>query len=377
MKKVYQIIILGPGGVGKTRGTSALLNILNARGFYTSEVKPWNESMVVTSNYVIHNFIVPANYFPDITEPLNVAIYDMGGQFKYKEMWESLAQDTDAIVVCVDVTRKNTLKQVPLMLPKGIMEGVPVRLIVNKADLYTEFLSMIDPVSDAIYQIIQATVDEGLVNYKMVYRGDQKFKFMGKEYKYGETIHVVRGLEEDPSGDYSIRLADFEVIAALAFKSVIPNITDHNGNLFGREFTLQIFDVIYSWLNQTSTILDDEMIMTAHMEAPPFISWGEDPKIFLPKINKISLDAIKSCVSSMLIEDSDLLDMINNLRHKGYNLDPEDGNTWAFTSAHVLDENPNYTFKPINKAMIPPYFIKMMIDYSDTKDELDEDDYFF
>ncbi len=374
MKNTYQVIILGPGGVGKTRGTGALLKILSSRGFTTSEVKPWTEEMVVTSNYVIHNFIVPRNYFPDIDESLNISLYDMGGQFKYRDMWINLAEDTDAIIVCVDVTRKNTLKQVPLMLPKGIMQNVPVRLIVNKADLYADFSAYADQISVAIYKIIQAAVEEGLVNYKIKYRGTSLFTFGEKEYKYGDIIHVLRPLEIDKDGDASIKLADFEVITALAFKELIPNITEHNGNLFGREFTLQMFDVIYSWLHQTTTILDDDMIMTAHMEAPPFISWAEDPEIFLPKVNKISLNAIKKCVNSMLIEDTDLLEMIKDLREQGYNLDANDRHTWEFTSAHIMQEDPDLTYKPINKAMMPPYFIKAMIEYSESKEE---DDYFF
>ena len=179
MRNTYQIIILGPGGAGKTKGTNTLLNILQTLGFHTSEIKPWTETMVTTSSYVIHNFTVPKGYFGN-EEALKISIYDMGGQFKYRDMWKMHAEDTDAIVAVVDMTRKTTLKQIPLMLPKGIMEGVPVRLIVNKADLYTEFAGKSEMIANQLYAMFQQTLSSGMVDYIVSYKGEEKFIFNSK-----------------------------------------------------------------------------------------------------------------------------------------------------------------------------------------------------
>ena len=109
MKNTYKIIVLGPGGVGKTKGTTTLIEILQSIGFETSWVKPWTEDMVTTSNYVVHNFTIPNNYFGEIKKELYVSVYDLGGQFKFEEMWLMHAYDTDALVVTVDMTRRTTL----------------------------------------------------------------------------------------------------------------------------------------------------------------------------------------------------------------------------------------------------------------------------
>ncbi|MCY3412225.1 MAG: GTPase domain-containing protein [Candidatus Heimdallarchaeota archaeon] len=375
MKKTYQAIILGPGGVGKTRGCNALMHILKSLGFRTSEVKPWTEDLVVTSNYVIHNAVIPANYFPGIPYNLQLVIYDMGGQFKYKEMWKSLAEDTDAIIAVVDMTRSNTLKQIPLMLPTGIMEGVPVRLVVNKADLYADFSRDTEKIAHSIFNKLQKTVSNGVVNYRITYRGDGNFIFAGWQYRYGDIINVSRNLKFDNEGNAAMRLADFEVVCAEAFKEVLPELSDHNGNLFGREFTLQIFNIVYSWMTKSVDVLSEDILIGSHLEAPPFIAWGEDPDAEIPKVNKLTREAILTGVQRMLIEENDMMDMVIKLRTQGYNFNIDDRLSWDFTSAFITDEDPSLTYKPINKAFMPPYFIKSMIEYAEAK-ETGEESYF-
>jgi GTPase SAR1 family protein len=376
MQKTYQIIVLGPGGVGKTKGTLMMMKIFNQLGFRTSEVKPWSEDLVVTSNFVIHNIKIPKKYFPDHDLDLNLSVYDIGGQFKYKTMWKDLAEDTDAIVVIVDTTRKNTLKQVPLMLPKGIMAGVPVRLIVNKADLYGEFSNNADDFATTIHEgIRKAIADEG-VYYEVKYRGDKEFEFSGKKYKYGDMIEVVRPLERNSLRELTIKLADIEIIAARAFKEVLPSLSEHNCYLFGREFTLQLFDIVYSYINQTDSALTDEVIELAHFEAPPFISWGQDPQGNIPRIDHIKFDAIREAVENMLITEKDIVDMVQKLRKQGYNLDINDDRNWALSSCQIQEDDPDVTYKPINKAMLPPYFVRMMVDYGTKKDTEREESYF-
>ena len=370
MRNTYQIIILGPGGVGKTKGTNTLLNILQTLGFQTSEVKPWTEAMVTTSSYVIHNFTIPPSYFSQIDQALKISIYDMGGQFKYKEMWSMHAEDTDAIVAVVDMTRKTTLKQIPLMLPQGLMEGVPVRLIVNKADLYTEFSTQSEQVANQLYAVFQQTISSGLVDYVIQYKGEEKFVFNSKIYRYGDQLQVMRELTSDEFGNLAIRMSDFEVIAAKAFKQALPEITMHNAYLFGREFSLLTFDILYS--SEDNDMLGDELIETAHNEAPPFLSWGSDPDVLVP-IGLLTSEVVKKTVDSMLIDENDLWAMVERLQAQGYNIDVSDERSWALTSAMLLDEDHTVNYKPMHKAVLPPYFIQKMVEYSKQKDDDDED----
>ncbi|MCY3413564.1 MAG: GTPase domain-containing protein [Candidatus Heimdallarchaeota archaeon] len=375
MVQTYQIIILGPGGVGKTKGTHALMSILNSMGYRTSDIKPWSEDMVVTSNFVIHNFIIPSSAeWTGVNEDLKVVLYDMGGQFKYKEMWLSLAEDTDGIICVCDMTRKSTLKQIPLMLPYRMMEGVPIRLIVNKADLYVEFSNKARAVAQEIHRLFQEVLLTGFVNYSVTYRGKGIFHYNNRNYKYGDTIHIFRRLEKDKFGDLSIRLCDFEVIAGLAFKTVMPDITEHNANLFGREFMIQMFPLVSKMIMNQSVGLTDSLLIEAHAEAPPFIAWGQDPSAFIPKLNKISLELILDGVQNMLIEDQDLLSMIDFLKKEGHNMNNADQDVFAMTSSYIDQEIPDLSYKPINLAMLTPPYIQDLIVYSYNK--VSESDFF-
>ncbi|MHA2502730.1 MAG: GTPase domain-containing protein [Candidatus Kariarchaeaceae archaeon] len=369
MRNTYQIIILGPGGVGKTKGTNTLLNILQSLGFQTSEIKPWNEAMVTTSSYVIHNFTVPPNYFPGLEEEIKIAIYDMGGQFKYRDMWRMHAEDTDAIVTVVDMTRKTTLKQIPLMLPKGMMEGIPVRLIVNKADLYTDFAAKAEAIAGNIIAIIEQAVSANMVDYGVQYKGEEKFLFNSQIYRYGDQVDVVRHLTTDQFGNVSARMADFEVIAAAGFRTAMPEITLHNAYLFGREFALLIFEILYA---DEGGKLSDDLIESAHHEAPPFISWGQDPDVFIP-VGLLTYDHVLQTVKNMLIDDEDLWAMVEKLQATGFNIDVGDERSWALTSAMIFDAIEGVNYKPMHQAVLPPYFIRKMVEYSQQKDEGDED----
>lgn len=372
MRNTYQIIVLGPGGVGKSIGTNTLMVILKSLGFETSEVKPWTEAMVTTSSYVIHNFTIPANYFEQFKSPLKVVVYDLGGQFKYKEMWKLHAEDTDAIVAVVDMTRRTTLLQIPIMLPKGTMEGIPVRIIVNKADLFADFTRSTENIANQILATIQQTQSSGIVDYSVKYKGTEKFVFNGKVYRYGETISIMRQLEKDELGTVMIKISDLEALVAHAFRIAMPNITEHNSFLFGREFTLQAFDAIYQKEISAVSMLTDELIEMAHNEAPPFISWGNDPDVALP-LWELKHDVITSAVNAMLIEEDSLWKMIEKLREAGYNIDVQDDTSWALTSAMLFEENPEVNYKPMHKAVLPPYFIHQMVEYSKKKDAAEEE----
>jgi len=355
--------------VGKTKGTNTLLNILQSLGFQTSEVKPWTEAMVTTSSYVIHNFTIPKGYFGNDAK-LKISIYDMGGQFKYKEMWQMHAEDTDAIVAVVDMTRKTTLKQIPLMLPQGIMEGIPVRLIVNKADLYTEFSNKSEEVANQIFAILQQVKSMGMVDYAVSYKGEEKFVFNSKIYRYGDQVPVMRPLTTDDFGNMAAHIADFEVIIAAAFRQALPDITEHNAYLFGREFALLVFDVLYS--NEENDMLSDDLIESAHNEAPPFLAWGNDPEVLVP-LGLLDAETILKTVNTMLIDEHDLWTMVERLQQQGYNIDVGDEKSWALTSAMLFDEDDDVNYKPMHKAVLPPYFIKKMVEYSESKDDDDED----
>ncbi|MHA2248892.1 MAG: GTPase domain-containing protein [Candidatus Kariarchaeaceae archaeon] len=375
MRDTYQIIVLGPGGVGKTKGTITLMNILQNLGFRTSEVKPWSEDMVTTSNYVIHNFTVPDDYFQEFDEPFYIVLFDLGGQFKYREHWLKFASETDAIISVVDITRKTTLQQMAIMLPQGIMKDVPVRLIVNKGDLYLDFLNNLDTIADHIHSTIQQTKALGMVNYSVLYRGEENFVFNSKVYKYGDRITIMRPLSTDESGNKSIKMGDLEAMVAQAFIVALPNLNEHNSYLFGREFTLQAFNIMYELIDSSSTLLSDDIVEQAHLEAPPFISWGSDPDSFMP-LDILTPEIINQSVKSMLIEDQDLWAMVKRLRRQGYNIDVDDERSWSLTSAILQDENPDVPYKPMHKAILPPFFIKKMIDYSLTKSSDNEEEYF-
>jgi small GTP-binding protein len=368
MKNTYQIIVIGPGGVGKTKGTTSLMNILQNLGFDTSEVKPWNESMVTTSNYVIHNFVIPGKYFPDISEPLNISLVDTGGQFKFREQWIKFAKDSDGIVSTVDLTRKTTLQQMAIMLPQDIMKDVPVRLIVNKGDLYSDFIANVDNIASHIDSRLQQVKAMNTVDYTVVYRGEENFIFNSKIYKYGDMINVMRPLIVDENENSSIKMGDLESVVAQAFKMALPNLSDHNSYLFGREFTLQAFNLLYELIDTTSTLLSDDIIEQAHLEAPPFISWGSDPDSTMP-MDVLNYDIIKRSVESMIIDDKDLWKMVKRLRRTGFNIEVDDENSWSLTSAMIFEDDPNIPYKPMHKAILPPFFIQKMIDYSKKKEE--------
>lgn len=377
MKNTYQIIILGPGGVGKTKGTITLMNILQNLGFETSEVKPWSESMVTTSNYVIHNFTIPVGYFPDIHDELHIVVYDLGGQFKYREHWIKFASETDGIISTVDLTRKTTLHQMSIMLPKEIMKDVPVRLIVNKADLYADFSSNIENIANHIDSRLQQTKAIGMVDYSVIYRGEENFVFNSKIYRYGDRIQVMRPLMLDDNNNQSIKMGDLEAIVSQAFKMAMPNLTEHNSYLFGREFTLQAFNIMYEMIDSSSTLLSDDIIEQAHLEAPPFISWGSDPDSFMP-LEVLTEEIIRQAVKSMIIGEEDLWAMVKKLRRQGYNIDIDDEKSWSLTSAIVFEDNPNLPYKPMHKAILPPYFIHKMIEYNKRKESgLDDDEDYF
>lgn len=372
MRNTYQIIVIGGGGVGKTMGTNTLMVILKSLGFETSDVKPWTESMVTTSSYVIHNFTIPANYFEEFDHSIKIVIYDLGGQFKYKEMWKLHTEDTDAIVTVVDMTRMTTLLQMPIMLPKGLMEGVPVRLIVNKADLFSEFTKNIPVIADHIFATIEQTKTLGIVDYSVKYKGTEKFVFNSKIYRYGDEISILRKLEKDQFDNLIIRIGDLEALIARAFTKALPKITEHNSFLFGREFTLQAFDVIYKKEISENSMLTDELLEMAHNEAPPFISWGVDPEVTLP-LWEMTNDVIVEAVNAMMIEEDKLWTMIERLREAGYNIDIADEKSWALTSAMLFEDNPNVNYQPMHKAVLPPYFIAQMVAYNKKKQEEDEE----
>lgn len=78
---------------------------------------------------------------------------------------------------------------------------------------------------------------------------------------------------------------------------------------------------------------------------------------------------MKAAVERMLIEDEDIIGMVQSLREQGYNLDITDSNNWALSSAQILQEDPELNYKPINKAMLPPFFVRYMIEYNLKKDQ--------
>lgn len=375
--KTYQILILGPGGVGKTRATITLMGILRTLGFETSEIKPWSEDMVTTSNYIIHNFTIPKGYFPGIEEELKVVIVDLGGQFKYQDSWIKFANDTDAIVTAVDITRKSTLQQMALMLPQDMLKEVPVRLIVNKGDLFYDFYNSIEEITNHIESRIQQTKALNLVEYSVPYRGEENFIFNSKVHKYGDIIDVMRPLEVDDQNNLSLKMGDLEAIVAQAFQIALPDLNEHNSFLFGREFTLQAFNLLYKMIDADSSLLSDDIIEQAHLEAPPFISWGSDPDSTMP-VDVLSHEIINKAVSSMMMEDKDLWIMVKRLKSQGYNIDVDDERSWSLTSANQFEEDPELPYKPMHKAILPPFFINKIIEYNKKKEsKLDEEEDYF
>jgi hypothetical protein len=119
-------------------------------------------------------------------------------------------------------------------------------------------------------------------------------------------------------------------------------------------------------------MLTDDLIESAHTEAPPFISWGNDPEVLVP-MGTLNYDIIKQAVDSMLIEDNDLWQMVVQLRDQGYNINIQDEQSWSLTSATIYEDNPNVNYKPMHKAVLPPYFIRNMIQYNKQKTAAEED----
>ncbi|KAI9677229.1 MAG: hypothetical protein M1822_008178 [Bathelium mastoideum] len=65
--------------------------------------------------------------------------WDLGGQPRFRTMWERYCRGVDAIVFIVDSADRNALpvarEELQLLLEKPALEGIPLLVLGNKSDL--------------------------------------------------------------------------------------------------------------------------------------------------------------------------------------------------------------------------------------------------
>lgn len=112
------VTIIGLQNAGKT----TLLRVL-AGGEYTTDAVPtvgFNKKDVKKGH-------------------VSISCWDLGGQPKFRTMWERYCRDVDAIVFVVDAADREAApvanEELHTLLSKSTLEGIPLLILGNKSDL--------------------------------------------------------------------------------------------------------------------------------------------------------------------------------------------------------------------------------------------------
>ncbi len=70
---------------------------------------------------------------------VSIKCWDLGGQPKFRSMWERYCRDVTAIIFVVDAADKDAIpvakEELHALLSKGPLEGTPLLVLANKSDL--------------------------------------------------------------------------------------------------------------------------------------------------------------------------------------------------------------------------------------------------
>eukprot|EP01128_Nolandella_sp_AFSM9_P012415 TRINITY_DN925_c0_g1_i2.p1 TRINITY_DN925_c0_g1~~TRINITY_DN925_c0_g1_i2.p1 ORF type:complete len:204 (+),score=45.14 TRINITY_DN925_c0_g1_i2:45-614(+) len=113
-----ELTLVGLGGSGKT----TLVNLISTGQF--------NEDMIPTVGFSMKK-VKRGN--------VEIKLWDIGGQVRFRSMWERYCRDVNAIVFVVDAAApelfESARKELDGLVKKPQVQGIPLLLLCNKNDL--------------------------------------------------------------------------------------------------------------------------------------------------------------------------------------------------------------------------------------------------
>lgn len=138
-----EIAVLGFGNAGK----SSFVHVINTGQF--------KENMMATVGFNMHKVQ---------KGKVIIKVWDMGGQEKYRGMWERYCRGVEVIVFVVDANDPKLFphaqKEMQTLLAQSTLAGVPLLVLLNKNDLKTA----VDPA-----EVVKELQLESLVNRDVSY----------------------------------------------------------------------------------------------------------------------------------------------------------------------------------------------------------------
>lgn len=138
-----EIAVLGLGNAGK----SSFVHVINTGTF--------KENMMATVGFCMHKVQ---------KGKVVIKVWDMGGQEKYRGMWERYCRGVEVIVFVVDSSDPKLFplaqKELQALLSQPTLAGVPLLVLLNKNDLPTA----VDP-NEAVRELQLETLKDRDVSY--------------------------------------------------------------------------------------------------------------------------------------------------------------------------------------------------------------------
>jgi len=122
MEKKMEITLVGLQNSGK----SALLNIISTGQFVKDTLPTVGFEMKIVTK-----------------ENINIKLWDIGGQVKFRSMWERYCRGVDVIIYVVDASDHEKIpvakKELHALLGRPLLAGIPVLVLANKSDLESAY----------------------------------------------------------------------------------------------------------------------------------------------------------------------------------------------------------------------------------------------
>ncbi|MCJ1309746.1 hypothetical protein MMC25_003407 [Agyrium rufum] len=122
-------------------GKTSLLRVLAGGEFTIDSIPTVGFNMKkVQKGHVTLKWSVPKTYCsPGIAHPPNRNSWDLGGQPRFRSMWERYCRGVNAIVYIVDAADTDALpvakEELHALLEKPVLDGIPLLVLGNKSDL--------------------------------------------------------------------------------------------------------------------------------------------------------------------------------------------------------------------------------------------------
>ncbi len=124
-KKIYKIVLLGDGAVGKTA----------LRHRYLGEAFQQSYSMTIGADFAVKRVNIDG-------EEIVAQIWDLAGQIRFQSVREVYYQGATGALLVFDITRSETFENIPNWITELLENNrnkiVPMVLIGNKGDLRQE-----------------------------------------------------------------------------------------------------------------------------------------------------------------------------------------------------------------------------------------------